>query len=82
MLFNVFRKKEKQNMPTSTTTSAAQTKLTQQVSRQRDKINYLNGRLSDLVDEIHLLRNEIKHFKEDVAHDVQYLTERVDNENS
>ena len=69
-------------MPTSTTPSAAQTKLTQQVTRQRDKINYLSGRLSDLVDEIHLLRSEIKHFKEDVAHDVQYLTERVDNENS
>jgi len=82
MLFNVFRKKEKQNMPTSTTTSAPPAKLTKQISKQSEKINYLTGRLSDLVDEIHVLRAELKHFKEDVAHDVQYLTERVDNEDS
>ena len=65
-------------MPT-TTTSAPPAKLTKQISAQREKINYLSGRLSDLVDEIHMLRNEIKNFKEDVAHDVQYLTERVGN---
>ena len=69
-------------MPTSTTRVKPDPKLKKLVSQQREKINYLNGRLSDLVDEIHLLRNELKHFKEDVAHDVQYLTERVDNEDS
>ena len=69
-------------MPTSTTGVKSDPKLKRLVSQQREKINYLNGRLSDLVDEIHLLRNELKHFKEDVAHDVQYLTERVDNEDS
>ena len=69
-------------MPTSTTPTAATKKLTQKVSKQHDKINYLSSRLSDLVDEIHLLRSEIKNFKEDVAHDVQYLTECVKNEDN
>lgn len=58
------------------TTSDA--KLTRKVTIQSEKINYLTGRLSDLVDEIHLLRSELANFKEDVASDVTYLTSRVD----
>ena len=52
-------------------------KLTRQIEKQSEQINYLKGRLSDLVDEIHLLRGELVNFKEAVSNDVSYLTERI-----
>tara|TARA_R110000824_G_scaffold67912_4_gene175893 strand:+ start:2318 stop:2512 length:195 start_codon:yes stop_codon:yes gene_type:complete len=61
-------------MPTT-----SEVKLTRQVSDQKHQINRLNGRLSDIVDEIHLLKNELTSFKEDVAHDVRFLTEKTTN---
>jgi len=61
----------------STTTNA---QLSRGLVEQRDRVNQLNSRLSTLVDEIHLLRTELNSFKESVAHDVKYLTDRVDND--
>jgi len=75
MFSNIFKKKEKDKM--STTTNA---QLSRGLVEQRDRVNQLNSRLSTLVDEIHLLRTELNSFKESVAHDVKYLTDRVDND--
>ncbi len=40
----------------------------------------LQTRLNQLVDEIHMLKSELQQFKNNVASDVKYLTERVDGE--
>ena len=43
------------------------------------EIGKLRMRLSDLVDELNVLTNEVRQFKKAVAQDVQHLTERLDN---
>ena len=64
-------------MPT-TTESRTATQLKKRVEEQHKSIVSVLNRISDLADEISLLRGEIKRFKADVADDVKYLTERVD----
>ena len=64
-------------MPT-TTESRPTTQLKKRVEEQHKSIVSVLNRISDLADEISLLRGEIKRFKADVADDVKYLTERVD----
>ena len=45
----------------------------------KEQITSLRLRINELVEELHTLKNELKRFKEDVANDVKYLTERVDS---
>ncbi len=45
----------------------------------KTQITSLRLRINELVEEMYSLKNEVKRFKEDVANDVKYLTERVDN---
>ena len=45
----------------------------------KEQITNLRLRINELVEELHTLKNEVKRFKEDVANDVKYLTERVDS---
>jgi len=52
---------------------------TKETKELREELSSLRARISTLVDEVYLLKNEIKHFKENVASDVKYLTERVEN---
>jgi len=68
-------KKEKQ-MSTTETRTVKNLKAT--VKEQDAKISSLRGRLADLVDEVHVLKNELQNFKQNVASDVEYLTNRVD----
>jgi predicted RNase H-like nuclease (RuvC/YqgF family) len=68
-------KKEKQMSTTDTRTVKA---LKATVKEQEQKISSLRGRLADLVDEVHMLKNELQNFKQNVASDVEYLTNRVD----
>tara|TARA_R110000824_G_scaffold45728_1_gene132029 strand:+ start:2835 stop:3068 length:234 start_codon:yes stop_codon:yes gene_type:complete len=44
----------------------------------KKELNNLRDRISDLVDELSMLKTEMRRFKDDVASDVKYLTERVD----
>jgi len=44
----------------------------------KKELNNLRDRISDLVDELAILKAEMHRFKNDVASDVKYLTERVD----
>ena len=60
-------------MPTTT-----DTRLRKKVNQQSETIAVLLTRLSALADDVSSLRNELSHFKNDVANDVKYLTERVD----
>ena len=45
----------------------------------RAELSSLRMRISGLVDEVSNLKSDVKRFKENVANDVKYLTERVDN---
>ena len=54
------------------------TRLQKQVNQQKETIATLLTRLSTLADDVSSLRNELSRFKSDVASDVRYLTERVD----
>jgi hypothetical protein len=53
--------------------------MSETTNRQNKKeLNHLRDRISDLVDELSILKAEMRRFKDDVASDVKYLTERVD----
>ena len=54
------------------------TRLQKKVNQQKETIATLLTRLSTLADDVSSLRNELNRFKNDVAKDVKYLTERVD----
>ena len=45
-----------------------------------EQTNNLQNRIIRLADEIHSLKMDLTRFKNDVASDVKYLTERVDGE--
>lgn len=57
--------------------STAQLKKT--VATQKETLSKVLSRISNLADEIVVLRGEINRFKSDVAKDVEYLTNRVDS---
>jgi predicted RNase H-like nuclease (RuvC/YqgF family) len=47
------------------------------INKQDTQISDLLMRMSRMSDELHMLKNELNRFKNDVANDVKYLTERV-----
>ena len=51
---------------------------TQDITALQDQLALLRARISELVDELATLKNELGRFKTDVASDVKYLTDRVD----
>ena len=63
-------------MPT-TTESTSTRKLKEQVKSQASDISTLRSRISELVDEIHLLKNNITRFKSDVANDIKMIVEKM-----
>jgi len=54
---------------------ATQQTNTKQLQKE---VNRLNERVVELVDEIFVLKSDLKKFKSDVSNDVKYLTDRVD----
>tara|TARA_B100000700_G_scaffold319089_1_gene413596 strand:+ start:602 stop:835 length:234 start_codon:yes stop_codon:yes gene_type:complete len=70
-----FKKKEKSMAATNESKNSIQLKKT--IAKQGDSLNRALNRISALTDEISSLRNELKKFKQDVASDVKYLTEKV-----
>jgi len=63
-------------MPT-TTESTSTRKLKEQVKSQASDISTLRSRISELVDEIHLLKNNITRLKSDVANDIKMIVEKM-----
>tara|TARA_R100001079_G_C4359971_1_gene114632 strand:- start:295 stop:462 length:168 start_codon:yes stop_codon:yes gene_type:complete len=51
---------------------------TKEVKELRAQLGQLKQRVNQLVDEVSTLRSDTNRFKENVAKDVKYLTERVD----
>jgi predicted RNase H-like nuclease (RuvC/YqgF family) len=56
------------------------TQLQKKVNQQGETISKLLVRLSAMADEVASLQNEVRRFKNNVAEDVKYLTERVDGQ--
>jgi len=55
-------------------------KLEGQVSSNNERLASLSDRVSDLVDQLATLQNDLNRFKQNVAGDVKYLTERIDSD--
>jgi len=73
-LQKLFFKKQEKNMAESRSTAA----LKKTVASHQESVRFALRRISEMSDEISLLKTELKHFKENVGADVKYLTERVD----
>ncbi len=58
-------------------TTSTNAELMNRIDKQNEVISHALNRISNLTDEIAGLKNEVKRFKQDVAKDVTYLTERV-----
>ena len=54
------------------------TKEVKDLKDLKENVTKIRVRLNQLVDEFASIKNELTHFKSDVADDVKYLTERVD----
>lgn len=59
-------------------TKTTNAELAQICANQQTTISNALLRISALSDEIVTLRNEVRRFKQDVAKDVTYLTERIE----
>ena len=79
-LFKIKPKNEESLLTTTTTNNKAIDNLKGTINKQNNQISGLLTNMSSLRDEIHLLKKELSRFKNDVATDVKYLTERIDSE--
>jgi hypothetical protein len=74
-MWKLFSKKEKKMPPTPENKSSA--KLKEMLNRQGDSITAALQRISELSDELSVLKSNLNKFKTDVAHDVKFLTNKV-----
>ena len=74
-MWKLFSKKEK-NMP-PTNESKSTTQLKEMLNKQNDTLTSALRRISQLNDEVSLLKSNIEQFKTAVASDVKYLTDKV-----
>ena len=58
--------------------SAKVRKLTKTIDNQADLISTLLTRVSQIADDLHILKTDLDRFKNNVADDVKYLTDRID----
>ena len=56
-----------------TTESATTRKLKERVKTQTAEISTLRNRISELVDEMHAMRNDVNRFKTQVADDIKHI---------
>jgi len=69
--FCTFKKKENLMTTTAPTTDTRTTKqLKKQITQQAESISRLRGRVSDLQDEVVIIKNEMSVFKKHVAMDI------------
>ena len=78
-IFKPKPKKEEPIMATTITNNKDIDDLKGTINKQSVQITELLMRLSNMSDELYLLKQELGRFKTDVANDVKYLTERVDS---
>lgn len=64
-----------ETMPT--TESATTRKLKEQVKTQATEISSLRNRISELVDDMHAIRNDVNRFKTQVADDIKHIIENM-----
>jgi predicted RNase H-like nuclease (RuvC/YqgF family) len=76
-MWNIFFNKKEKKMST-TTDSAAVKRLKNKVEKQATQISSLQGRVSELVDNLTLLSNDVKNFKAAVAGEMNQLFDKVD----
>jgi hypothetical protein len=74
-MWKLFSKKEKNMPPTNESKSTAQ--LKEMLIKQNDTLTSALQRISQLNDEVSLLKSNLEQFKSAVASDVKYLTNRV-----
>lgn len=60
-----------------TTESATTRKLKEQVKTQATEISSLRNRISELVDDMHAIRNDVNRFKTQVADDIKHIIENM-----
>ena len=60
-----------------TTESATTRKLKERVKTQTAEISTLRNRISELVDEMHAMRNDVNRFKTQVADDIKHIIENM-----
>ena len=65
--------------PAAPATHKGEKMTTKETKAMKAELSSLRIRISGLVDEVSNLKSDVKRFKENVANDVKYLTERVDN---
>lgn len=56
---------------------AGEAEVKNKLDTHDDQLSAVRNRMSQLADEIHMLKGELDRFKNDVASDVKYLTDRV-----
>ena len=61
----------------ATTESATTRKLKERVKTQTAEISTLRNRISELVDEMHAMRNDVNRFKTQVADDIKHIIENM-----
>jgi len=73
------KNKEKLMTTTKTSTESRTVKtLRSEIKTQKEQITTLLLRMNSLADQVSGLKNELNRFKTNVADDVKYLTDRVD----
>jgi len=63
----------------TTKISNTTTKLKEQLNSQGRNLDLLRNRVNELVDELHTVKTELLNFQKNVAHDVKYLTNKIDD---
>ena len=79
-LKEICKLKTKKEQPMSTPTEPRTIKkLNEKISNQSTEINKLRRRISSLVDDITIIKNDIKLFKTNVSGDLKNIVENIDN---
>ena len=70
-------KKEKKMSPETTTGTRSTKKLREQLESQSQQISLLRTRLSQVVDDMHIIKNELNRFKTAVSDDLKQIVEKI-----
>ena len=73
-----FIHKGEKKMPTTENTTTR--KLKAEIKSQANNISALRSRISELVDEIHILNSDIARFKSEVADDIRMVIEKFEQQ--
>ena len=66
-------------MTTNTTDNRTTKQLKKTISEQSDEISRLRTRVSELVDDIHIIKTDISTFKSAVSNDMKDIVEAIKN---